>query len=230
MRHRFWLGLCLALSSAVALHADARSEFLAAAEHQKAQRWAEAAQGYARVTALSPTYALAWKQLASCRYYLGDLEGAEASAQRYLTLNPNDAAFLAWDGQLRSKLKLAPLDLSTPVPTPIPTALPVDGAITAAPAPSTDAEVIDSSASTDNPDVGTAEEDIDFASEDTFDDFKFGISLRYLGEALERIVTPNAILRFNDQLDPLLMYGTGSDGTGSDATHGDAFVISPMRL
>jgi hypothetical protein len=148
MRHRFWLGLCLALSSAVALHADARSEFLAAAEHQKAQRWAEAAQGYARVTALSPTYAPAWKQLASCRYYLGDLEGAEASAQRYLTLNPNDAAFLAWDGQLRSKLKLAPLDLSTPVPTPIPTALPVDGAITAAPAPSTDAEVIDSSAST----------------------------------------------------------------------------------
>jgi DNA polymerase-3 subunit beta len=78
---------------------------------------------------------------------------------------------------------------------------------------------------TDNPDVGTAEEDIDFASEDTFDDFKFGISLRYLGEALERIATPNAVLRFNGQLDPLLMYGTGSD-----ATHGDVFVVMPMRL
>ena len=78
---------------------------------------------------------------------------------------------------------------------------------------------------TDNPDVGTAEEDIDFASEDTFDDFKFGISLRYLGEALERIATPNAILRLNGQLDPLLMYGTGSD-----ATHGDVFVVMPMRL
>jgi DNA polymerase-3 subunit beta len=76
---------------------------------------------------------------------------------------------------------------------------------------------------TDNPDVGTAEEDIDFASEDTFDDFKFGISLRYLGEALERIATPNAVLRFNGQLDPLLMYGTGSD-----ATHGDVFVVMPM--
>lgn len=142
MRHRFWLGFCLALRLSVALHADARSEFLAAAEHQKGQRWAEAAQGYARVTALSPTYGPAWKQLATCRYYLGDLEGAEASARRYLALNPSDASFLAWDGQLRAKLKLAPLDLSTPVPTPVPTLLPVDGAITAAPAPSADAEVI----------------------------------------------------------------------------------------
>lgn len=78
---------------------------------------------------------------------------------------------------------------------------------------------------TDNPDVGTAEEDLDFASDDVFDDFKFGISLRYLGEALERIATPNAVLRFNGQLDPLLMYGTGSD-----ATHGDVFVIMPMKL
>ena len=78
---------------------------------------------------------------------------------------------------------------------------------------------------TDNPDVGTAEEDIDFASEDTFDDFKFGISLRYLGEAMERIATPNVVLRFNSQLDPLLMHGTGSD-----ATHGDVFVVMPMRL
>ena len=78
---------------------------------------------------------------------------------------------------------------------------------------------------TDNPDVGTAEEDIDFASEDTFDDFKFGISLRYLGEAMERIATPNVVLRFNSQLDPLLMHGTGSD-----ATHGDVFVVMPMSL
>lgn len=78
---------------------------------------------------------------------------------------------------------------------------------------------------TDNPDVGSAEEDLDFASEDTFDDFKFGISLRYLGESLERIATPNAVLRFNGQLDPLLMHGTSSD-----ATHGDVFVVMPMRL
>lgn len=78
---------------------------------------------------------------------------------------------------------------------------------------------------TDNPDVGTAEEDIDFASEDTFDDFKFGISLRYLGEALERITTPNAVLHFNGQLDPLVMCCTGSS-----ATHNDVFVVMPMKL
>lgn len=142
MRSMLLLGLGCGLGLTVSLHADARSEFLQAAADQKAQHWADAAQGYARVTALAPTYAPAWKQLASCRFYLDDLEGAEASAQRYLKLNPGDASFLAWDGQLRHKLKLAPLDLSTPVPTLIPTAPPVDGAITAAPAPSADAEVV----------------------------------------------------------------------------------------
>jgi len=146
MRRTFLLAMGLALGSTATVWGDARSDFMEAAEHQKAQRWGEAAQAYAKVTAQAPTYAPAWKQLATCRFYLGDLEGAEASAQRYLKLQPTDSAFTAWDAQLRNKLKLPPLDLNTPVPTPVPTQMPVDGAVTLAPAPSADAEVVDASA------------------------------------------------------------------------------------
>ena len=143
MRRETWLACGLALCLTASSHADARADFIEAAGQQKAQHWAEAAQAYAKVTAQSPAYAPAWKQLASCRYYLGDLEGAEASAARYLKLQPGDSSFAAWDGQLRTKLKLPPLELNGPAPTPMPTALPIDGAITVAmPAPGADAELV----------------------------------------------------------------------------------------
>jgi len=141
LRTRLVLAVVFASISARSL-ADARSDFLEAVEHQKAQRWAEAAQAYAKVTAQAPTHAPAWKQLATCRFYLGDLEGAEASSQRYLKLQPNDAGFAAWNGQLRQKLKMPPLDLGTPVPTPLPTPVAEEGPLSAVPAPDAVAEVV----------------------------------------------------------------------------------------
>ena len=81
---------------------------------------------------------------------------------------------------------------------------------------------------TDNPDVGNAEEDVDLQGADgDTDDFKFGISLRYLGEALEHVATSTAKLHFNGLLDPMLLHGVG-DGSSRDG--GDVFVIMPCRL
>lgn len=80
---------------------------------------------------------------------------------------------------------------------------------------------------TDNPDVGKAEEDVDFVSDDAASDFKFGISLRYFGEALEHVATSTAKLHFNGPLDPMLLHGVG-DGSSRDG--GDVFVIMPCRL
>lgn len=81
---------------------------------------------------------------------------------------------------------------------------------------------------TDNPDVGNAEEDVDLQGADgDTDDFKFGISLRYLGEALEHVATSTAKLHFNGRLDPMLLHGVG-DGSSRDG--GDVFVIMPCRL
>jgi len=81
---------------------------------------------------------------------------------------------------------------------------------------------------TDNPDIGTAEEDVDLQSADgDTDDFKLGISLRYFGEALEHIATSTAKLHFNGPLDPMLLHGVG-DGSSRDG--GDVFVIMPCWL
>ena len=81
---------------------------------------------------------------------------------------------------------------------------------------------------TDNPDVGNAEEDVDLQGADgDTDDFKLGISLRYLGEALEHVATSTAKLHFNGLLDPMLLHGVG-DGSSRDG--GDVFVIMPCRL
>mgnify|MGYP000031052330 CR=1 FL=1 len=83
---------------------------------------------------------------------------------------------------------------------------------------------------TDNPDVGSAEEDVDYTVGDdsgATSDFKFGISLRYLGEALEHVATSSAKLCFDGVLDPMLLHGVG-DGSSRDG--GDVFVIMPCRL
>lgn len=140
------ISLLLALGCLLpgALRADARADYLAATEDQKAGRWAEAAQGYTKVTAQLPKYAAGWKQLATARYYLGDLEGAVASADRYLALQPQDSAFAAWADKLRAKLKLPPA--ATPVPSPVaatpaPTPAP-EGLLYAAPPPGADAETV----------------------------------------------------------------------------------------
>lgn len=150
MRHPLLACLTLALSlttATTALHADARSEYATALEQVKAKNWADAAQSFARVTALAPDYAQGWKQLATCRYYLGDVEGAEATAVRYLKLVPTDAAFAAWDGQLRTKLKLPPLDLAPkPAAAPVVVAPKEDAVLAAAPPPGADAETIASAA------------------------------------------------------------------------------------
>lgn len=144
----FSLCLALGLSLGAGLRADARTDYLAAAEAQKAGRWDEAAQGYSKVTAQQPGYAPAWKQLASARYYLGDHEGAVASADRYLALKPEDTAFAAWADRLRKKLGLPPR--ATPSPTPGP-ALPApvialaptpESLIGIAPPPGADAEIV----------------------------------------------------------------------------------------
>lgn len=79
-----------------------------------------------------------------------------------------------------------------------------------------------------NTHVGNAEEDVDLQGADgDTDDFKFGISLRYLGEALEHVATSTAKLHFNGLLDPMLLHGVG-DGSSRDG--GDVFVIMPCRL
>lgn len=79
---------------------------------------------------------------------------------------------------------------------------------------------------TDNPNVGCAEEDVDFTGEMAYA-FKIGVSLRYLGEALERIATTSVKLNFNGELDPILLHGVG-DNSSRDI--GDVFVIMPCRL
>lgn len=79
---------------------------------------------------------------------------------------------------------------------------------------------------TDNPDVGSAEEDVDFTGGVGYS-FKIGVSLRYLGEALERIATTSAKLNFNGELDPILLHGVGGN---SSRDAGDVFVIMPCRL
>lgn len=78
----------------------------------------------------------------------------------------------------------------------------------------------------DNPDVGSAEEDVDFTGGVGYS-FKIGVSLRYLGEALERIATTSLKLNFNGELDPILLHGVGNN---SSRDIGDVFVIMPCRL
>ena len=92
------------------------------------------------------------------------------------------------------------------------------------------AEGLDACLRTDNPDVGSAEEDVDYTVGDdsgATSDFKFGISLRYLGEALEHVATSSAKLCFDGVLDPMLLHGVG-DGSSRDG--GDVFVIMPNHV
>jgi hypothetical protein len=149
MRYRFLLaGLVLGLAAG-SLRADARADFMQALELQKAQKWGEAAQNYMKVTAQLPKYAPAWKQLATCRYYMGDYEGSVASTDRYLALQPSDTAFAKWSDGVRAKLKLPPRELpaapvvAMPVPAAVPVAAPVDTVgMAAIPPPSADAKVV----------------------------------------------------------------------------------------
>jgi tetratricopeptide (TPR) repeat protein len=123
---------------------------LAAVEHQKAGRWPEAAQGYARVTAQAPDFAAGWKQLATARFHMGDFEGAVASADRYLALQPQDEAFAAWSDQMRTRLKLPPRVTPAPTPGP-PTPSPVptpEGLLMQPPPPGIDAVTVPIEAAT----------------------------------------------------------------------------------
>jgi len=146
-------GLCLAAGPA-ALRAEARQDYLAGTAAMQAKTWDEAAQDFTRVTAQAPRYAQGWKQLATCRYYLGDLEGAVASSDRYLDLAPADTAFSAWEAGLRARLRLPPRAVATPVPTlspsPLPTPAPA-GILQAAPPPGADAELAPSAAGAASP-------------------------------------------------------------------------------
>jgi hypothetical protein len=136
------IALCLANSG----RADARADFIAGNDAAAKKDWGEAAQAYMRVTAQLPKYAVAWKALASARYYMGDLEGAVASADRYLDLGVVDPPFAGWANGLRAKLKLPPRP--TPVPTAAPTLAatpapaPDNGILLAAPAPDAGAEAV----------------------------------------------------------------------------------------
>jgi hypothetical protein len=138
------LFLVSACTWAGTLRAGAREDYLAAAAAQKAGQWAEAAQGYSKVTAQLPKYAPAWKQLAVTRFYLGDFEGAVASADRYLELQPDDAAFAAWTDNTRRKLKLPPRRTPEPTPTPaLPTPVPTpESLLLEAPPPGADAQAV----------------------------------------------------------------------------------------
>ena len=137
--------LGIALSLAASAQADAHDDFVAGNAAVAQKQWPDAAQDYMRVTAQLPKFASAWKALASCRYYMGDLEGAVASSDRYLDLQPQDAAFAAWANSLRAKLQLPPR--TTPAPTaaatPAATPAPADaGILVAAPAPDAEAESV----------------------------------------------------------------------------------------
>lgn len=143
-----WISMLLALACLfpTALKADARADYLAAMEAQKAGNYADAALGFSKVTAQLPKYAAGWKQMATARYYMGDLEGAVASADRYLELQPSDSAFAAWSDKLRAKLKLPPRAEPQANPAPI-TATPTEaatpeGILLAAPPPGADAEIV----------------------------------------------------------------------------------------
>lgn len=147
MRSAFLLaGLFLGLVAG-SLRADARADFMQAVEQQKAKQWADAAQSFMKVTAQLPKYAPAWKQLATCRYYLGDYEGSVASTDRYLALQPDDSAFAKWSDGVRAKLKLAPR-VAPPAPTaPVVAAAPAPAPVTesllvAAPPPGADAVAV----------------------------------------------------------------------------------------
>lgn len=139
--------LCLGLTAG-ALRADARADFMQAAELQKSKQWADAAQAYMKVTAQLPKYAPAWKQLATCRYYLGDYEGSVASTDRYLALQPDDTAFASWSDGVRAKLKLPPrVQAPAPVSVPVAVAIPAaeaapDNSLAAAPPPGADAVAV----------------------------------------------------------------------------------------
>lgn len=143
-----WISVLLALACLVpaGLKADARADYLAASEAQKAGNYAEAALGFSKVTAQLPKFAAGWKQMATARYYMGDLEGAVASADRYLELQPSDSAFGAWSDKLRAKLKLPARVEPQASPAPV-TATPTEiatpeGILFAAPPPGADAEIV----------------------------------------------------------------------------------------
>jgi hypothetical protein len=130
--------LCL-LGRPGTLRADAHQDFLDGMAAEHAKTWSEAAQDFLRVTAKLPNYAPAWKQLASCRFFMDDFEGAAATADRYLRLAPSDTAFAQWDDAMRARNHLPPRVLPTPTPAPlVPT--PVPSILQAAPPPDLDAE------------------------------------------------------------------------------------------
>jgi hypothetical protein len=137
--------LGIALSLAASARADAHDDFVAGNAAATQKQWADAAQDYMRVTAQLPLYAPAWKALASARYYMGDLEGAVASSDRYLDLQPQDAAFGAWANSLRAKLQMPPRSTPAPTPGPTPAATPAPadtGILVAAPPPDAGAESV----------------------------------------------------------------------------------------
>jgi tetratricopeptide (TPR) repeat protein len=135
------IGFCLASLA----RADAHDDFVAGNAAVGQKQWADAAQDYMRVTAQLPKYAPAWKALSSCRYYMGDFEGAVASADRYVALQPADAAFAHWSDSLRAKLNLPPSATPAPAATPVPTVAPAaadSGILVAAPPPDAEAEAV----------------------------------------------------------------------------------------
>lgn len=95
------VSIALLWAAAACLRADAPADYAAGMQQSRAKNWPEAAQDFTRATAQDPSMAAAWKQLATSRWYLGDYDGAVASADRYLDLQPGDTGFTAWTEGLR---------------------------------------------------------------------------------------------------------------------------------
>lgn len=148
--HGLMLAMLWLLVRSAPLAADAHQDFLDGMNAEKTKTWDDAAQDFLRVSAKLPSYAPAWKQLATCRYYMNDFEGAAATAERYLRLVPNDSAFAHWDELMRAQNHLPPRVLPTPTPPPlIPT--PVPSILQDAPPPDADAEPAGVQAPAQNP-------------------------------------------------------------------------------
>lgn len=136
--------VAIVLGLAASARADAHDEFIAGQQAAAQKQWAEAAQDFMRVTVELPGYAPAWKALASSRFYMGDTEGAVASADHYLDLAPQDSAFAHWANDLRRRLKLPPRSSPLAAATAAPASPPPtdDGILMAAPPPDGGAQAV----------------------------------------------------------------------------------------